>query len=108
MGITRRTFLGTAALAAGGAWLDGAPLQPLRPTPTPAQLRPVQELKGFTRIHLRPGEQRQVSFTVGAGHLRMLDAGMRWVVEPGLFRVMIGGASKDIRLRGEFRVVERP
>jgi alpha-L-fucosidase len=39
MGITRRTFLGTAALAAGGAWLDGAPLQPLRPTPTPAQLR---------------------------------------------------------------------
>jgi beta-glucosidase len=66
--------------------------------------RPVMELKGFTRVHLRPGEERAVTFTLGEQELMMLDAGMQRVVEPGRFRVMIGSSSKDIRLRGEFVV----
>ena len=48
--------------------------------------RPVMELKGFQRVHLRPGEQRTLSFTLGPDELRMLDADMKWVVEPGAFR----------------------
>lgn len=64
--------------------------------------QPLIALKGFTRITLEPGEEQEVEFTLGTEHLRMLDEARRWVVEPGLFRVMVGASSKDIRLRGEF------
>jgi beta-glucosidase len=66
--------------------------------------RPVMELKGFERVHLGPGEARDVSFAIGPGHLSMLDRDLRAIVEPGAFRVMVGGSSKDIRLRGELVV----
>jgi beta-glucosidase len=66
--------------------------------------RPVMELRGFTRIHIAPGEAREVAFLLGPEHLRMLDGDMRWVVEPGAFRVMVGASSKDIRLRGSLTV----
>jgi beta-glucosidase len=62
------------------------------------------ELKGMRRVHLRPGEEREIVFTLDADDLRMLDQEMRWVVEPGVFRVMAGASSRDIRLRGELRV----
>jgi len=66
--------------------------------------RPVIQLEGFQRVHLAAGEERELSFTVGRDQLRMLDAGMRWIVEPGTFRVLIGASSKDIRLRGDLVV----
>ena len=66
--------------------------------------RPVMELKGFTRVRLNPGATQQVTFTLGPAHLRMLDVDRKWLVEPGVFRIMIGSSSKDIRLRGQFSV----
>jgi beta-glucosidase len=69
--------------------------------------RPVMELKAFTRVRLDPDEEREVVFHLGTDDLRMLDAQMRWVTEPGAFRIMIGSSSKDIRLRGEL-VVQQP
>jgi beta-glucosidase len=66
--------------------------------------RPVMELKGFRRENLKPGEAQSVTFELGPNELRMLDSAMHWIVEPGVFRVMIGGSSKDIRLRGELTV----
>jgi beta-glucosidase len=63
--------------------------------------RPIMELKGFTRLRLEPGEAREVAFTLDASDLRMLDERMRWIVEPGIYRVMVGTSSRDIRLRGE-------
>jgi beta-glucosidase len=66
--------------------------------------RPVMELKGMRRVFLEPGAETEVSFQVGSEHLRFLDEHMKWVVEPGVTRVMIGASSEDIRLRGELIV----
>lgn len=66
--------------------------------------RPVMELEGFQRVSLAPGASTIVTFTVGPAQLRMLDRDLKWIVEPGAFRIMIGASSKDIRLRGELTV----
>jgi beta-glucosidase len=66
--------------------------------------RPVIMLEGFKRIHLEPGESKDVSFTLSPAELQMLDVTMRSVVEPGTFRVLVGASSKDIRLRGDLVV----
>ena len=66
--------------------------------------RPVLMLAGFERVRLGPGEEREVSFPLGPEQLRVLDRDMRWVVEPGVFRVLVGGSSRDIRVRGDLVV----
>ena len=63
--------------------------------------RPIQELRGFERIQLGPGESRRVVMPVSAArHLAFRDQSGRRVLENGAFRVMVGGSSRDIRLRG--------
>ncbi|MCE4566449.1 glycoside hydrolase family 3 C-terminal domain-containing protein [Maribellus sp. CM-23] len=69
-------------------------------------VRPLMELKGFERIHLKKGETREVSFSVTPETLKMLNEEMQWVVEPGDFRIMVGASSNDIRLRGILHVNE--
>jgi len=66
--------------------------------------RPLTQLAGFQRVRLAPGESKTVSIALSNESLRMLDSDMRWVVEPGVFRIMVGSSSKDIRLRGELTV----
>jgi beta-glucosidase len=66
--------------------------------------RPVIQLEGFRRVHLEPGEERDVVLPLGPAQLQMLDQHGKWVVEPGTFRIMIGSSSKDIHLRGELTV----
>jgi beta-glucosidase len=56
---------------------------------------PVKALRGFQRIHLKPGEKRTVTFQLGPHDLQLLNREMRWVVEPGEFEVMVGGSSVD-------------
>lgn len=63
--------------------------------------QPLIALKGFTRVHLAPGESQDVHFTLTREHLQLLNEEMQWVVEPGTFRVMVGASSRDIRLRQE-------
>jgi beta-glucosidase len=59
--------------------------------------RPVQELKGFRRIHLGPGESKRVELPLGFAELSFFDARMKRIVEPGRFEVMVGGSSTDVQ-----------
>ena len=58
--------------------------------------RPVKELKGFKRISLKPGETQRVEFTLGPEHLGFYNREMKYVVEPGEFKVMVGSSSEDV------------
>ncbi len=55
--------------------------------------RPVKELKGFKKIWLEPGQSQTVNFTIDPESLSFYDKDMKWIVEPGEFTIMIGGAS---------------
>jgi beta-glucosidase len=54
---------------------------------------PVMELKDFTRITLKPGESKDISFTLSPYQLSLLNDKMDRVVEPGRFKIMVGGKS---------------
>lgn len=58
--------------------------------------RPVKELKGFRRIHLKAGEKRKVTFRIGREQLQYYDAEGNSVLEPGVFDVMIGSDSRRV------------
>ena len=59
--------------------------------------RPVQELKGFERISLKPGESRTVTFTIDAELLKFYNKDLEFVCEPGQFEAMIGPNSRDVQ-----------
>jgi beta-glucosidase len=58
--------------------------------------RPVKELKGFQRVTLQPGEKKQVRFLLGPEQLGFHNRVMKFVVEPGEFKVMVGPNSADL------------
>ncbi|MGN6618805.1 MAG: glycoside hydrolase family 3 C-terminal domain-containing protein [Ilyomonas sp.] len=66
--------------------------------------QPVMQLKGFERIHLNPGESKEISFLITPAILSMLDKNLQRVVEPGDFDIMIGASSLDIRLKEKLTV----
>jgi beta-glucosidase len=67
--------------------------------------KPVKELKGFEKINLAASEKKTVRFKLTPEHLSLLEEHLEPVVEPGIFEVMIGSSSEDIRLFGKFKVV---
>jgi len=68
--------------------------------------RPLKELKGFERVTLRPGEKRRVRFTLTPQNLGFYNREMRFIVEPGAFKVFAGNTSVD-GLEASFEVVEK-
>jgi beta-glucosidase len=65
--------------------------------------RPVKELKGFQRVTLQPGQRTQVRFQLTPEHLGFHNRQMKFVVEPGEFKVMVGANSEDL-IEASFQV----
>lgn len=65
---------------------------------------PQKLLKAFKRVNIKSGETAEVTFDLGFDDLSLYNIDMKQVVEPGIFSVMIGAASNDIRLTGEFEI----
>lgn len=61
--------------------------------------RPLKQLKGFQKLMLKPGESKEVRFTVDNDMLSFYDSNLNWTAEPGTFKLMVGSASDDIRLQ---------
>lgn len=60
--------------------------------------RPIEALKGFARVSLRPGETQTVRLPIGFDQVKFWKDG-HWQMEPGELNIMIGSSSQDIRLK---------
>ena len=65
--------------------------------PVASIARPVKELKGFSRVTLKAGESRQVTFDITEKDLSYYDAEGRLVFEPGVFSIMLGHDSSSLQ-----------
>lgn len=72
--------------------------------PNASVTRPVKELKGFQRLHLRAGERRCVRFVLLVNQCAYLDESMHLVIEPGKLEVMIGTSSEETPLHKELTI----
>jgi beta-glucosidase len=61
--------------------------------------RPIKELKGFKKVHLKPGESATVTLDITPDSLAFFDVNMKYLVEPGDFSIMIGTSSRDADLQ---------
>jgi beta-glucosidase len=67
--------------------------------------RPVKELKAFRKVHLEPGQSRDIDFSLDQDAFSFWDpVSKTWKAEPGRFKVLVGGSSRDIRQEGEFEL----
>lgn len=62
-------------------------------------VRPNKQLAGFKRVHLNPGETKQLIFRLDTAQLGYYDEDMEFVVEPGKLDIMVGTSSEDLPLR---------
>jgi len=62
-----------------------------------SRVRPIKLLRGFKKIALKPGEEKQVSFTLGSGDFGFYDADGKLLLEPGQFKIMAGPNSEDLK-----------
>lgn len=69
-------------------------------------VRPVSELKDFTKVKLKAGESKTIQFTIDKAKLSFYNQQLQWVAEPGDFELVIGASSRDIRLKENFELLK--
>jgi beta-glucosidase len=63
--------------------------------------RPQKELKGFRKIYLNPGEQKTIAINLNEDAFQYYnDAECKWVMDGGIYNILIGSSSREIRLKG--------
>ena len=74
----------------------------------PALMRPEKELKGFKKLFLKPGEKQTVSIPLKKSAFEYYDDGKKaWVADDDAFEILIGGSSRDLRLRDDFHLAAK-
>jgi len=63
-------------------------------------VRPVKELKGFQKVLLKKGERKEVSFMIDVNKLKFYNSELKYIYEPGDFKVYIGGNSREVKEAG--------
>lgn len=64
--------------------------------------RPAKELKGFTKVGLRPGESKKVTVKLGRDAISYYDdRALQWVAEKGTFEVLVAASAEKVELKGE-------
>lgn len=67
---------------------------------------PITQLKSFQRIHLKAGEEKEISFLLTADDLKLLNPQMKWVTEKGTFKIMIGSSSDNVKLTTDLSIIQ--
>ena len=100
--VTARFDLANTGSRAGA---EVAELYVHQDNPSPA--RPLKELKGFTKVFLKPGEKRSVSIPLDQRAFAFYDPSKAgWVSEAGNFEILVGSSSRDIRLQDTFHLTQ--
>ena len=100
--VTARFDLANTSSRAGA---EVAELYVHQDNPSPA--RPLKELKGFTKVFLKPGEKRSVSIPLDQRAFAFYDPSKAgWVSEAGNFEILVGSSSRDIRLQDTFHLTQ--
>ncbi|MCL1892661.1 MAG: glycoside hydrolase family 3 C-terminal domain-containing protein [Holophagaceae bacterium] len=69
-------------------------------------VQPMQQLRHFSRVHLKKGEEREIVFFIEPNDLSFIDQHMKLTVEDSIFTVMVGASSEDIRMREQISKLE--
>jgi beta-glucosidase len=68
--------------------------------PVASVTQPLKKLKGFQKIFLKKGESRVVNFPITVNELKFYNSDLKYIYEPGAFKVYIGGNSRDVKEAG--------
>ncbi len=91
--IRKNQSVNVTALVTNNGQIAGDEVVQLYMTDTKASVKvPLYELKGIKRIHLKPGESQEISFTIDAEMMKMVNDKGEKILEPGEFKVFIGGS----------------
>lgn len=71
----------------------------------PALPRPEKELKGFEKVYLQPGQQKVITVTLNNDAFSYYnDVKNEWITEAGMFDILVGGSSRDVKLQGKVKL----